>query len=106
MLNKAMDAREATASMKRLIIECGLPRTEMALLGILCPYCGKTDRIRQLEPPQELEGVLSEADFELYKGTWSILVTTNGDDLGVCRFCLNPLRLNLDEGLAKPACEE
>ena len=104
MLTKAMDSREAAASIKRLIIECELPRTDMALFGILCPYCGKTDRIRQLEPPSNLEGVLAEADLEVYKSVWNILVL-NGEDLGVCRFCFNPLRLNLDQGLAEPACE-
>lgn len=99
-----MDSREATASIKRLIIECELPRTDMALFGILCPYCGKTDRIRRLEPPPDLEGVLWEADLEVYKGVWSIL-SQNGGDLGVCKFCLNPLRLNQDKGLAEPVCE-
>lgn len=104
MLTQAMDRREAMALIKRLVIECELPRTDMALFGILCPYCGKTDRIRQLEPPSNLEGVLAEADLEVYKSVWNILVL-NGEDLGVCRFCFNPLRLNLDQGLAEPACE-
>jgi len=104
MLTQAMDRREATASIKRLVIECELPRTDMALFGILCPYCGKTDRIRRLESPPDLEGVLLEADLEVYKGVWSILVL-NGEDLGVCKFCFNPLKLSLDEGLAGPVCE-
>ena len=99
-----MDRRQATASIKRLIVEYELPRTDVALFGILCPYCGKTDRIRRLEPPSDLEGVLLEADLEVYKGVWSILVL-NGEDLGVCKFCLNPLKLNPDEALAEPFCE-
>jgi hypothetical protein len=104
MSTQAMDRREATASIRRLIIECELPRSDMALFGILCPYCGKTDRIRRLEPPPDLEGVLRQADLELYKAVWSILAL-NGEELGVCKFCLNPLRLNPDEGLAEPVVE-
>jgi hypothetical protein len=104
MSTQAMDRRQATASIKRLIIECELPRTDMALFGILCPYCGKTDRIRRLEPPPDLEGVLLEADLEVYRSVWSILAL-NGEDLGVCKFCFNVLRLNPDEGLAEPVCE-
>ena len=104
MSTKAMESGEATASIKRLIIEYELPGTDMSLLGILCPYCGKTDRIRQLEPPAALEGVLAEADLEVYKDVWSMLVL-NGEDLVVCKFCFNPLRLNPDEGLARPVCE-
>ncbi len=99
-----MDRRQATASIKRLIVECELPRTDIALVGILCPYCGKTDRIRRLEPPPDLVGVLLEADLEVYKGVWSILVL-QGEDLGVCKFCFNPLRLNPDEGLAESVYE-
>jgi hypothetical protein len=104
MLTQVMDRGEATASIKRLIIECELPGTDVALFGILCPYCGKTDRIRRLEPPPDLEGVLLEADLEVYKSVWSILVL-NGEDLGVCKFCFNPVRLNLEAGLAEPVCE-
>ncbi len=103
-MSRDMDGRQATEAIKRLIIECELPRTEMALFGVLCPYCGKTDRIRRLDPPSDLEGVLRAADFNVYKELWHLLVA-NGGELGFCRFCLTPLRLNMDEGLALPACE-
>lgn len=103
-MSYALDCRRATEAIKRLIIECELPRTEMALFGVLCPYCGKTDRIRQLEQPPDLKGVLTAADLDIYKELWHLLVP-NGWELGVCRFCLAPLRLKMDAGLALPACE-
>jgi hypothetical protein len=104
MAPETLDSREAVASLKRLVIECELPKTDMALFGVLCPFCGKTDRIRQLERPPALRDILPKADLELYKTAWDILVSSEGD-LGFCKFCLNPLRLDMTRGFAEPACD-
>jgi hypothetical protein len=73
-------------------MEHGLPLTDMALFGIRCPYCGKSDRVRQLESPDELENDLPPADVEVYRNLWQSLIS--GDPgLGVCKFCQNVLRL-------------
>jgi hypothetical protein len=96
-----MDKSEAMAELKRFVLDHGLPRTEMALLGIKCPYCGKSDRIRQLETPQELHRGLPEADLQQYTALWKSLAEEDGL-LGICKFCLNPLKLDLDESLAEP----
>lgn len=96
-----MDKSEAIAELKRIVLDHGLPRTEMALFGIKCPYCGKSDRIRQLETPQELYGGLPEADLQQYTALWKSLAEDDGL-LGICKFCLNPLKLDLEESLAEP----
>jgi hypothetical protein len=96
-----MDKSEAMAELKFFVLDHGLPKTEMALFGIKCPYCGKSDRIRQLEPPQELHGVLPEVDLQQYTLLWQGLAEKGGL-LGICKFCLNPLKLHLEEGLAEP----
>jgi hypothetical protein len=51
-----LETNEAVEELKKFVLEHSLPKTEMALFGILCPYCGKSDRIRQLENPQALAG--------------------------------------------------
>jgi hypothetical protein len=96
-----MDKSEAMAELKFFVLDHGLPKTEMALFGIKCPYCGKSDRIRQLEPPQELQGALPEVDLQQYTLLWQGLAEKDGL-LGICKFCLNPLKLHLEEGLAEP----
>jgi hypothetical protein len=83
-----------------MVIELGLPRTDMALCGIACPYCGKTDRIRELEPPEALDGGLGEHDKILYTVLWRQLAPEDGR-LGVCKFCHNPLGLT-DRHQAQP----
>ena len=63
----------------------------MALLGIKCPYCGKSDRIGSLKLRKELKGDLSNADLERYQVLWRSLA--KGDAaLGVCKFCLNSFK--------------
>ncbi len=95
-----MDKLEAMSALKDFMIEHGLPKAEMALFGIKCPYCGKTDRIRQLETPNDLNGDLAKPDLEHYNALWYSLVERD-ELLGMCKFCLNPLKLYLDEGRAE-----
>lgn len=40
---------ESVQKLRQFVIDHGLPKTDMALFGIKCLYCGKSDRIRQLE---------------------------------------------------------
>lgn len=96
-----MEKLEAMTAIKQFVMEHGLPRMDLALFGVKCPYCGKSDRIRQLEPPRDLNGDLSTSDLETYAKLWKALVEEDAR-LGLCKFCLNPLRLDLDENRAEP----
>ena len=96
-----MDKREALSQIRQFVLAHGLPRTDMTYFGIRCPYCGKSDRIRLLETPEELNGDLLTADLEHYKVLWGSLVNEDVT-LGICKFCLNALRLDLDKDLAQP----
>lgn len=87
-----MDPRHALETLEKLIIENGLPRTDMALFGVSCPYCGKSDRIRPLEPPGNGDLDLSDEDRAGYEALWRQLAPP-GMGLGVCKFCQNPLAL-------------
>ena len=49
-----METNEAAEVLKTFVLTHGLPKTDMALFGIKCPYCGKSDRIRELEEPDAL----------------------------------------------------
>jgi hypothetical protein len=95
-----MDKLEAMTGLKNFVMEHDLPKTEMALFGIKCPYCGKSDRIRQLESPEDLNGDLAKPDLQRYTQLWDSLAEP-AVVLGMCRFCLNPLKLDLDEGRAE-----
>lgn len=95
-----MDKLEAMNGLKEFLLEHGLPKADLALFGIKCPYCGKSDRIRQLEAPEELNGDLAQPDLERYTRLWHSLVEPDVM-LGFCKFCLNPLKLDLDEGWAE-----
>ena len=86
--------------LKTFVIDNDLPKTDMSLFGICCPYCGKSDRIRQLESPADLTGTLSPATMELYSNLWQQL-NSQTPELGVCKFCQNPLALSLEKGLAE-----
>jgi hypothetical protein len=46
-----METNEIVQKFQQFVVDHGLPKTDMALFGIKCPYCGKSDRIRQLEDP-------------------------------------------------------
>jgi hypothetical protein len=83
---------QAVEAIKQLVIEKNLPKKDMALFGIRCPYCGKSDRIRQLEDPESLNGGLEAHEMAEYESLWQHL-THSKASLGVCKFCLNPLRL-------------
>lgn len=83
-----------------MVIELGLPLTDMALFGIACPYCGKSDRIRELDPPESLDGRIGADDKALYGTLWQRLCP-HGGGLAVCKFCHNPLGL-IDRHKAQP----
>ncbi|MCG6894088.1 MAG: hypothetical protein LJE65_10815 [Desulfobacteraceae bacterium] len=85
-----MDPHRALESLQRLILENELPRKDMALFGVSCPYCGKSDRIRPLEPPDTLS--LSGEDQAGYEQLWRQLAPPEMG-LGVCKFCQNPVAL-------------
>ena len=88
-----MEKNEAVEELKKFVLGNGLPKMDLALFGIMCPYCGKSDRIRQLEEPNSLAGKIDSEDLELYITLWNLLVRSN-ESLGVCKFCQNPLLLD------------
>jgi len=90
-----MDIYTVVERFRTFIISNDLPRTEVALFGILCPYCGKSDRIRELEAPSHLDGILETRDICIYADLWQRLEPSS-DMLGVCKFCRNPVRLFSD----------
>jgi hypothetical protein len=73
-----LETNEAAEKLKTFVLTHGLPTTDMALFGIKCPYCGKSDRIN----------------------LWDQLARSNGS-LGVCKFCQNLLLLQ-DQASAVP----
>ncbi|MGB5617964.1 MAG: hypothetical protein WBM78_14065 [Desulfobacterales bacterium] len=95
-----MENLEAIEKLKAIIIENNLPQTDMSLFGIKCPYCGKSDRIRKLEPPEDLTDVIDSEVLKLYGNLWRQL-NQAAAHLGTCKFCLNPVELLLSEGHAK-----
>ena len=90
--------------LQKILIEEGLPQTDRAFFGLKCPYCGKSDRIRELEPPQALEGVLGSSVLSVYEDIWRRLAMP-GSVLGVCKFCQNPLRITSADAQAVPLTE-
>ncbi len=82
-------------------IDLDLPKTDMALFGVMCPYCGKSDRIKPLESPAELVDSIDAAKLAIYSDLWALFNGSNGSALGVCKFCLNPLKLG-SNGRAEP----
>ena len=95
-----MERHAAVEQLKKLIITHGLPQTDMALYGIKCPYCGKSDRIHKLESPDDLPPRISKDDTIQYGNLWNQLKPV-GSVLGVCKFCLNPSELRISAGEAK-----
>jgi len=91
-------------TLQRVLIEEELPRTDRALFGLKCPYCGKSDRIRELEPPQALTELLGSHVLSVYQDIWRLLVMP-GSTLGVCKFCQNPLRISSSGPQALPLTE-
>jgi hypothetical protein len=88
-----MDRNHAVELLKQFILEHGLPRTDMALFGVLCPYCGKSDRIRGLEAPPRLNGTIDQEAITRYARVWSVLAAAD-ELLGICKFCQNVLLLD------------
>lgn len=87
-----MEPNEAAEVLKTFVLTHGLPKTDMALFGIKCPYCGKTDRIRELEEPDVLTRKMDSKNMAIYFNLWDQLARSNGA-LGVCKFCQNLLLL-------------
>ncbi len=87
-----MNNNEAVERLKSFAIRHDLPQTDMAFFDIKCPYCGKSDRIRSLENPDELKNGIGPDDRRQYSELWMSL-SPSGGSLGVCKFCQNPLEL-------------
>ena len=98
-----LETNEATEVLKTFVLTHGLPKTDMALFGIKCPYCGKSDRIRELEEPDALTRKMDSENMATYFNLWDQLARSNGS-LGVCKFCQNLLVLQ-DKANALPLYE-
>ena len=98
-----MEINEAVEELKTFVLKHGLPQTDMALFGIMCPYCGKSDRIRQLEEPEALTARMDSPNKVIYVTLWNQLTRSKGS-LGVCKFCQNLLLLQ-DKARAAPLYE-
>jgi len=88
---------QAVEKLKTFVLKHSLPRTDMALFGILCPYCGKSDRIRELEEPTALKEKMDAKYMAIYAELWQQLARSNGS-LGVCKFCQNLIVLQAKAG--------
>jgi hypothetical protein len=95
-----LDTKQALEKLRQFLITHELPKTDVALFGVQCPYCGKSDRIRELEPPEDLTDIIDPEKIKLYTTLWKLLGQPK-TVLGVCKFCLNPLELILDENKAR-----
>ena len=95
-----MEFNEMVEKLREFVLQHGLPKTDMALFGIKCPYCGKSDRIRQLEEPEELGGGIEPEEMQKYSYYWKSLTLGEGS-IGVCKFCQNPLKISGKEGKAE-----
>ena len=98
-----METNEAAEKLKTFVLTHGLPKTDMALFGIKCPYCGKSDRIRELEEPDVLSAKIDSENMAIYFNLWDQLARSNGS-LAVCKFCQNLLLLQ-DQASAAPLYE-
>lgn len=93
-----MESAELLETLKDFILKNRLPSNDMALFGVLCPLCGKTDRIRQLESPEELREIFEADDtgYIFYSQCWERFAKPPLT-LGVCKFCNTPLLLDLED---------
>ena len=87
-----METNAAVEELKAFVLKNGLPQTDMALFGIKCPYCGKSDRIRKLEDPDALSNKMDSKQTAVYLSLWNQLGRSN-ESLAVCKFCQNLLSL-------------
>ena len=98
-----MEINAAVEQLKAFVLEQGLPQTDMALFGMMCPYCGKSDRIRELEEPDALSAKMDSETIAFYSKLWDQLTRSKGS-LGVCKFC-QQLVLLQDKASAAPLYE-
>ena len=98
-----LDTNAAAEKLKTFVLTHGLPKTDMALFGIKCPYCGKSDRIRELEEPDALSEKIDSKNMATYFNLWDQFARSNGS-LAVCKFCQNLLLLQ-DQASAAPLYE-
>ncbi|SHF15285.1 hypothetical protein SAMN02745218_01568 [Desulfofundulus australicus DSM 11792] len=94
---------ELVEQFRKLVLDKELPGTDVVLFGVTCPYCGKNDRIRPLEPPEELSEELGQQEMALYARVWRELHPDNS--LAVCRFCRNILQVQAGARRAEPLGE-
>ena len=84
---------------RTLVLELGLPRQNMAYVGLRCPYCGKSDRIHRLESASELDDPPAEyAEFWMRYGNRGCIM--------VCSFCRQVLLRDGDMGVVPIAEDE
>ena len=95
-----MPNHERIEQLRVFAINHGLPKRDMALYDVRCPYCGKSDRIRLLETPEELGKTLGADELDLYEGFWREIAGSTGSP-GICKFCQNVLKLG-ENGRAEP----
>ena len=100
-----MERHIAVEHLKSLIITNGLPETDLALFGIKCPYCGKSDRIHKLEPPDDLPQRVNAEDALQYRALWHQL-NPGTSLLGVCKFCQNLSELIVNASQARVLVSE
>ena len=93
-----MDEWEEIERFRAIVVELELPRHDFSLFGVMCPYCGKTDRIHKLEDPSEL----GEAPAE-YDEIWNKFSPKG--ELVMCKFCRQILLLSESRGSASPLAE-
>ncbi len=98
-----METNAAAEELKTFVLKHDLPKTDLALFGVLCPYCGKSDRIRELEEPGALTAKMDSKNRAIYVNLWGQLIRSKGS-LGVCKFCHNLLLLQ-DTASALPLYE-
>ena len=99
-----MNTYERVQALREFVIDQALPKSDMALFGIKCPYCGKSDRVRKLESPADLTGGLDPDRLQRYMQLWGYLTLTGGA-LGVCKFCHNLLEIIHGKSEAKALFE-
>ncbi|OGP63198.1 MAG: hypothetical protein A2V65_01760 [Deltaproteobacteria bacterium RBG_13_49_15] len=87
-----MNEIQAAEKLQQFAVDKELPFRETALFGVKCPYCGKSDRIRTLEHPEELKDRFTAEEMKRYSALW-MTVAPCGEFLGICKFCLNIIKL-------------
>ena len=93
-----MKSIEEIEKFKELVLNLELPRHDFAFFGVMCPYCGKTDRIHKLEEPGEMEETPAE-----YVEIWN--KHRPKGELSVCTFCRQILVLSASRDRASKLAE-